>query len=257
MKLYDLGAGATLTLDNEGQHSKVDLYSDAGFEMLTHLWVKVAAERKLMYDATWLGRPIIQFPSDIIVMQELIWSIRPDVIVETGVAHGGSLILSASILELIGSGKVIGVDFEIRSHNRKAIEEHKLSSRISLIEGSSTDSMTFDAVRRAVEGSECVMVFLDSNHSYAHVLRELQLYGMLVTPGSYLVAHDGAQGWVWDIPRGKVAWKDDHPLRAIREFLATNPQYRVDPRGTRLGITSSPEGYLRRLTDAEINNGSS
>jgi cephalosporin hydroxylase len=147
---------------------------------------------------------------------------------------------------------VIGVEVEIRPQNRKAIEEHPLKSRIALIEGSSVDPQTFAAVTRAVDGAGCVMVFLDSNHSYAHVLQELKLYSQLVTPGSYLVAHDGAQAWVWDIPHGKKVWKDDHPLRAIHDFLATNADYRVDATCTRFGITSSPDGYLRRLTEAEM-----
>jgi len=255
MKNYEASAGATLTLDNQGKRSTVDLYSEIGFEMLSNLWIKVAAEQKQMYNTTWLGRPVIQFPSDVIMIQELIWKVRPDVIVETGVAHGGSLILSASIQELIGAGKVIGVDIEIRPHNRKAIEEHPLSPRITLIEGSSIDPKTVDAVRSAVDGAESVMVVLDSNHSYSHVLNELKCYGPLVTPGSYLVAHDGAQAWVWDIPRGKPEWKDDNPLRAIHEFVGSNPQFRIDPECTRFGITSSPDGYLRRLTKAEIDGG--
>jgi cephalosporin hydroxylase len=255
MKNYEARAGATLTLDNQGERSTVDLYSEGGFEMLSNLWIKVAAEQKQMYHTTWLGRPVIQFPSDVVMIQELIWKVRPDVIVETGVAHGGSLILSASILELIGAGKVIGVDIEIRPHNRTAIEEHPLSPRITLIEGSSIDPKTVDAVRAALDGAKSVMVVLDSNHSYAHVLNELKLYSPLVTPGSYLVAHDGAQAWVWDMPRGKPEWKDDHPLRAIYEFIESNPQFRIDQECTRFGITSSPDGYLRRLTQTEIQGG--
>jgi cephalosporin hydroxylase len=248
MKSYDAKAGATLTLDNQGQRSTVDLYSERGFEMLTNLWIKVAAEQKQMYSTTWLGRPIIQFPADIVLVQELIWKVRPDVIIETGVAHGGSLILSASILELLGAGKVIGVDVEIRPHNRTAIEQHPLHSRITLIEGSSTDAKTFESVQRAAHGAKAVMVILDSNHSYSHVLSELKLYSPLVNPGSYLIAHDGAQAWSWDIPRGQAEWKEDNPLRAIHDFLKTNRQFQIDPDCARLGITSSPDGYLRRVS---------
>ena len=246
MKNYTAQPGATLTLDNAGERTTVDLYSREGLDLLSNLWIKSAAEHRMMYEPTWLGRPVIQFPTDVVAVQELLWKVRPDVVVETGVAHGGSLVLSASILELIGSGKVVGVDVEIRSHNRVAIEAHPLAHRIELIEGSSIDEATMVAVRKAVAGAGTVVVFLDSNHSEAHVLRELELYGELVTPGSYLVAHDGAQAWVWDIPRGKAEWKEDHPLKAIHSFLAQHPEFTIDPFWTRYGITSSPDGWLKK-----------
>ena len=251
MKNYVARAGTKLTLECDGHITTLDLYSKEGLDMLSNLWIKVSAEHRLMYEPTWLGRPIIQFPTDIVMIQELLWKIRPDVVVETGVAHGGSLVLSASILELIGKGKVIGVDIEIRPPNRAAIEAHPLKHRIELIEGSSVATETVAKVRQAVSSAKSVLVFLDSNHTQAHVLKELELYAPLVTPGSYLVAHDGAQAWVWDIPRGKPEWKDDHPLNAIHEFLATHAEFQMDPHWTRLGITSSPEGYLRRLDSAE------
>ena len=130
MKNYTALPGSTLTLESNGERETVDLYSSEGLEMLTNLWVKAAAEHRVMYEPTWLGRNIIQFPSDVVAIQELLWKVRPDVVVETGVAHGGSLVLSASILELIGKGKVIGVDIEIRPHNRAAIEAHPLNKRI-------------------------------------------------------------------------------------------------------------------------------
>lgn len=258
MKNYTAQQGAKLTLDNNGSCTTLDLYSREGLDMLSNLWIKVAAEHRLMYEPTWLGRPIIQFPTDIVVMQELLWRVQPDVVIETGVAHGGSLVLSASILELIGKGKVIGVDIEIRPHNRAAIEAHPLKHRIELIEGSSIAAQTFAKVRQATAGAKTVVVFLDSNHTEAHVLNELELYASLVGPGSYLVAHDGAQGWVWDIPRAKPEWKNDHPLNAIHKFLAAHPEFQIDSHWTRFGITSSPDGFLRRLNDSEtseINKG--
>jgi cephalosporin hydroxylase len=200
----------------------------------------------MMYEPTWLGRPIIQFPNDVVAVQELLWQVRPDVVVETGIAHGGSAILSASILQLLGHGKVVAVDIDIRAHNRAAIEAHPLAHRIELIQGSSVDETTFAQVRAAVGDARTVVVFLDSNHSEAHVYRELELYGGLVTPGSYLVAHDGAQAWVGDIPRGKPEWAHDHPLSAIHRFVADHPEYSIDPHWTRLGITSSPDGWLKK-----------
>jgi cephalosporin hydroxylase len=251
MKNYDARPGSTLTLDNLGDRSTVDLYSREGLDMLSNLWIKVAAEHRVMYEPTWLGRPIIQFANDVVIIQELLWKLQPDVVIETGIAHGGSLILSASVLELIGKGKVIGVDIEIRPHNRTAIEAHPLKPRIQLIEGSSIAPETFAMVREAAVGAQTVVVILDSNHSYGHVLQEMELYGALVTEGSYMVAHDGAQAWVCEMPRGNPLWKDDNPLHAIHDFLKLHREFEIDPHWTRLGITSSPDGFLRRLTDAE------
>jgi cephalosporin hydroxylase len=248
MKNYNAGVGSTLTLDNNGILTTVDVYSREGLDFISNLWIKSAAQHRLMYEPTWLGRPVIQFPTDIVMIQELLWKIQPDVIVETGVAHGGSLILSASILELIGKGKVVGVDIEIRPHNRVAIEAHPLKNRIQLIEGSSIASETFDNVKKAIGDAKSVLVFLDSNHTEAHVLKELELYSTLVTPGSYIVAHDGSQAWVWDIPRGKTEWQFDHPLTAIHKFIGMHPEFTIDPHWTRLGITSSPDGFLLRST---------
>lgn len=255
MKNYTALPGSKLTLESDGQRATVDLYSREGLDMLSNLWIKAAAEHRLMYEPTWLGRPIIQFATDIVAIQEMLWKVRPDVVIETGIAYGGSLVLSASILELIGKGKVIGVDIDIRAPNRAAIEAHPLKKRIKLIEGSSIAPETLATVRKLTEGAETVLVMFDSNHTRAHVLQELNLYAPLVTPGSYMVAHDGAQDWVWDIPSGKRAWKDDGPLGAIHDFLATNKEFRIDPHYTRIGITSSPDGYLKRLTKAEMENG--
>ena len=247
MKNYIAKSGSKLTLDNMGELTTVDLYSVEGLDLLSNLWIKAAAEHRLMYEPTWLGRPIIQFPNDIVAIQELLWKLQPDVVIETGVAHGGSLILSASILELIGKGKVVGIDIEIRRHNREAIEAHPLIHRIELIEGSSISDETMVAVHQAIGDAKSVIVFLDSNHSESHVMRELELYSPLVSPGSYIVAHDGAQGWVWEIPHGKPGWKVDNPLGAIHKFLASHPEFIIDPSLTRFGITSSPDGWLKRI----------
>lgn len=246
MKNYWAPPGSKLTLDNGQEHFSVDLYSAEGLEMLSNLWIKVGAAHRQMYEPTWLGRPIIQFPSDVVAVQELLWQLKPDLVIETGVAHGGSLILSASILELIGRGRVVGIDIEVRPHNRAAIEAHPLAHRIELVEGSSVAPETVATVRQLAQGAETVVVCLDSNHSEGHVLQELELYAPLVTPGSYLVAHDGAQAWVSEIPGGKPEWKDDHPLGAIHKFVQTHPEFSIDPHWTRFGITSSPEGFLKK-----------
>lgn len=242
----DAPSGSKLTLEGGGKTTSVDLYSAEGFDLLNSLLLKVGAERKIMYEPTWLGRPIIQFANDVVAMQELIWTVKPDLVIETGVAHGGSLVLSASILQLIGKGRVIGVDIEIRPHNRKALDEHPLRHRIDLIEGSSIAPEIVAQVKEHTKGAKTVMVVLDSNHTAQHVRAEMDAYCSMVTSGSYLVAHDGSQAWVSDIPRGKPEWKNDHPLIAIDGFLKVNPDFAIDDHYTRLGVTSSPRGYLKR-----------
>jgi len=241
-----------LTFASRGKATTVDLYSPQGLDLVSRLWVKLSAQYKLMYEGSWMGIPIIQFPEDICMMQELIWKVRPDVIVECGIAHGGSLVFYASLLELLGKGHVIGVDVEIRQHNRVAITNHMMSHRIELIEGSSVSPEVIRQVKKKIQGAKTVLIVLDSNHSAEHVFRELALYSDMVTPGSYLVAMDGAQAWVWDIPRGKSSWKKDNPLIAIKKFLAKDDRFVMDEHYTRLKITSNPNGYLRRLNPEEV-----
>jgi cephalosporin hydroxylase len=241
------GPEASITLNGKDGSVKVPLYSSEGVALLNTLRLKQAAEFKTMYEPNWLGMKIVQLPEDIVAMQELLWRLRPDVVVECGVAHGGSLILYASILELAGKGTVVGVDIEIRPHNRAAIEAHPLAHRIELIEGSSIDSATAAEVRRHCPAGSKVMVVLDSNHSREHVAREITLYKDLVTVGSYLVVMDGAQALVSDIPRGKPEWADDNPLAAVRRFLADNDEFECDVTFERFGSTCVPEGFLKRL----------
>lgn len=206
---------------------------------------------KYSYNFSWLGRPIIQHPQDIVAIQELIWKIQPDLIIETGVAHGGSLILSASILELIGKeARVIGIDIDIREHNRNAIENHPMMRRIDLIEGSSVESSVLHRVRQLAESKKSILVFLDSNHSHAHVLKELELYSPLVTPGSYIVVFDTIaeflpEGAIVDRPWGK----GNSPYTAIQEFLSRADEFFIDRSiEDSLVITSAPGGFLRRIS---------
>ncbi len=241
-----------MTLTRGGTSRTVDMYSREGHELLASLWLKSAVHNRLNYEPSWLGIPIIQFAGDIVMMQEVLWKVRPDVIVECGVAHGGAAVLYASICELLGKGRVIGVDVEVRKYNRVAIESHPMSKRIEIIEGSSIDPSTADEVKRRTDGASTVMVVLDSNHSRDHVLQELELYHDIVTPGSYLVAMDGARGHVWDLPGGNEEWKDDGPLQAIRRFVDDHADFVIDPHYTRLQVTSSPEGFLRKLTAEEL-----
>lgn len=248
--MYDrtLAAGpdTRISIDSGATSRTFDLYSPEGARAIAALWVKIAAQFRIMYEPTWLGIPIIQVPTDIVAMQELLWRLRPDWIVECGVAHGGSAVLYASICEMLGKGKVLGIDVEIRKYNRAAVEAHPLSHRIELVEGSSVDTNVFDYARRRVAGASGVLVILDSNHSTQHVLKEMKLYQQLVTPGGYLVVMDGAQADVSDIPRGRPEWKTDHPVEAIERFLAANPEFEEDTHYTRMHITSCPHGFLRK-----------
>ena len=244
----------TVTWTKEGKDKKVKLYSEEGLDLVSKLWTKLFAQYKLTHIVPWMGIPIIQFPGDVLMMQELIWKVQPDVIIECGIAHGGSLVFYASLFELIGKGKVIGVDVDIRQHNRVAVESHPMFHRIEMIEASSTSPEVIKTLKEKIKDAKKVMVILDSDHSKAHVAKELELYNDLVTPGSYLVAMDGAQGIVWDMPNGKPEHKEDNPLPAIEEFMEGNNDFVIDPHYTRLWVTSSPKGYLRKLTPEEKNS---
>jgi cephalosporin hydroxylase len=229
----------------EGER-ELDIYSEEGFRALSQLWTRSNWQNRLSYEVTWLGIPIIQLPEDMVAMQELIWKVRPDVIVESGVAHGGALMLYASILELLGRGKVIGLDVEIRKYNRLAIEAHPLSSRIQLIESDSLSDEALKAVRSAITPGDRVLVALDSNHTREHVRGELERYAPLVTPNSYLVVFDAVMALVADAPAAGEGWDRDNPLEAVREFLADNGDFEVDRSFERLAVTYCPGGFLRR-----------
>jgi cephalosporin hydroxylase len=225
---------------------EVDIYSEDGFRVLSELWTRSNWQNRLSYEVTWLGIPIIQLPEDIVVMQELLWKVRPDVIVESGVAHGGALVLYASIMELLGRGRVIGLDIEIRKYNRLAIEAHPLSHRIELIEGDSLADATVAAVRSRIKTGDRVMVALDSNHTREHVRAELERYAPLVTPNSYLVVFDAVMALVADAPGAGEGWAEDNPLEAVRDFLDGNDDFEVDRSYERLAVTYCQGGFLRR-----------
>ncbi len=208
-----------------------------------------SALNRYLYNFTWLGRPILQYPQDIYIMQELIWMLKPDIVIETGVAHGGSLILSASILELIGGkGRVIGIDIDIRSHNRKEIERHRMAKRITMVQGSSIDPQTVKKVKALIRGKKRVLVFLDSNHTHDHVLQELELYSPFVNKGSYIVAFDGLVEYM---PKGSNnrSWdKGNNPLTAAKTFLKNHKNFAVDKEiEDKILITVAPSGFLKRI----------
>jgi cephalosporin hydroxylase len=199
---------------------------------------------------SWMGVPIIQLPADVMASQEVIWATKPDVIVETGVARGGSVLFMASMLELVGKGKVIGVDIDIRAHNRDSIERHPMAKRVMLIEGGSTDEAVVAKVRDTISNGASVMVILDSDHSRDHVLSELRSYGPLVTPGCYLVVADTTLGHLdtdqTPRNRSKVWVKGDEPLSALTTYLAETDRFEVDPViNGKLVLSSSLGGYLR------------
>ncbi len=202
--------------------SRIELGSKEAFSILKKLWLKAGWDTKYVYSFTWLGRPIIQLPDDMIRIQEVIYQIKPTLIIETGIAHGGSLIFYASLLKMLGKGRVVGVDIEIREHNKKAIKDHVMSSMITLIEGSSIDNTTVRRVEQEINQDDIVLVILDSNHSKDHVLHELRLYSKFVSNSSYIVATDGIMQEVVGGPRTKDDWIWNNPQQAVKEFLEEN-----------------------------------
>lgn len=236
--------------DAERRRNSIALGADeAVFRRATEALL-AADKYKYAYLWTWMGVPIIQTPADVMAMQEAIWRARPEVIVETGVARGGSAIFSASMLELLGRGKIIGVDIDVRAHNRDSIESHPMARRITLIEGSSTAKDTVDRVRAEIPSGAPVMVVLDSDHSRLHVLEELRLYGPLVTEGQYLIVADTLLGYLKpeDTPRDRshVWYPGDEPLAAVEDYLKETDRFERDEElNGKLILASSPGGYLK------------
>jgi cephalosporin hydroxylase len=243
----------TLRHDESGKPALVDLYSKEAFEILSRHWLRVGWNQKYVYTFSWLGRPVIQLPEDMVRAQEVIYRIKPDVIIETGVAHGGSLIFYASLCKLLGKGKVVGVDIEIRPHNRRAIEAHELFPYITLIEGDSTSPQTVSQVKSHVKSGQTALVFLDSNHTKDHVRKELNAYHGFVSPQSYIVATDGIMRDLHDVPRGTADWKWNHPASAAEEFLREHedfvleqPAWVFNESELTSNVTHWPAAWLRR-----------
>ena len=209
---------------------------------------EVSNKNKYSYNFSWMGRPIIQYPQDMIMMQELIWDIKPDLIIETGIAHGGSLIFYASLMELIGKGEVLGIDIDIREHNKIEIEAHPMAKRINMILGSALDTSVLEKVSEFAKGKKTIMVCLDSNHTHDHVLEELNLYSNFTTIGSYCVVFDTI---VEDLPKGMYdrPWDvGNNPKTAVFEFLKTNDNFVIDKNiDNKLLISVAPDGYLKRI----------
>jgi len=235
------------------QQKKMNVEGMGRNEQLRRLslqWLEESSRFKYSYNFTWLGRPIIQYPQDILAMQEIIWSYKPELILETGIAHGGSLILHASLLELCGAGTVLGIDNDIRAHNRAAIEAHPLARRIAMIQGSSVAPEVVAQVYAQALGKR-VLVILDSNHSHAHVAQELQCYSPLIKRGGHLIVFDTI---IEDLPNELFAdrpWgKGNNPKTAVWEFLRTNDRFIVDKElEGKLLLSTAPDGYLKCIRD--------
>ena len=229
---------------------------DEKIRRITNDWMNAVNKKKYSYHFEWMGRPIIQYPQDILAMQEVIWRVRPDLIIETGVAHGGSLVFYASLMELLEAadlsrgGRVLGIDIDIREHNRKAIESHPMFRRIELIEGSSVDPDVVSTVSSKIADAETVIVVLDSNHTHRHVLKELELYEGFVSVGSYLVVFDTViEELEQDMFKDRPWGVGDNPMTAVEEFLKNNDNFEIDSEiHNKLLITVAPNGYLKRRT---------
>lgn len=222
--------------------------SDEKVQGLARDFFNESARHKYSYHFSWMGRPIIQLPQDMIAMQELVWRIQPDLIIECGIAHGGSIIYYASLLQLLGHGEVLGIDVDIRPHNRKAIEEHPMAHRITMFEGSSIAPEMVAKVRQLAEGKK-VIVVLDSNHTHDHVLEELRAYAPLVSVDSYCVVMDTV---VEDMPADFFPdrpWgHGDNPKTAVWQYLKENSDFAIDRQvQDKLLLTVAPDGYLRRV----------
>ena len=241
------------------------LGKDRDMQDLSRIWLRDTLKHRYSYNFSWLGRPIIQYPQDMVAMQELIWSIKPDLIIETGIAHGGSLILSASMMaqldmcEAIEAGvsfnpkessrKVLGIDIDIRAHNRAAIEAHPMASRIQMIQGSSIAPEIIEQVKQVASGYSRILVYLDSNHTHEHVLAEMEAYAPLTSVGSYCVVFDTI---VEDLPAEMFPdrpWgPGDNPKTAVWEYLKSHPEFQIDRNiQDKLLISVAPDGYLKRV----------
>lgn len=231
------------------------LGNDLEFQAQSRNWLEQSMRRQYVYNFSWLGRPIIQNPIDMIAMQELIWTVQPDLIIETGIAHGGSIIYSASLLELNAAcggnpdAKVIGIDIDIRAHNKEAILQHPMAKRIQMLEGSSVSEEIVQQVHAIAKDKQRVMVFLDSNHTHEHVLAELQAYAPLVSKGSYCVVFDT---FVEDVPADVFdnrPWQPGNsPKTAVHEYLKSHQEFVIDKAmDNKLQITVAPDGFLKRI----------
>jgi cephalosporin hydroxylase len=248
-------AARTLTTIDQGAEQTSGLYTKAAFEAISRQWVRVGWSLRYYHNFSWFGHPILQLPEDLLRIEEVLYRVRPDLIVETGVFHGGSLLFYATLCEALGKGRVIGIDQQISAGLRESIERHILARRISLIEGDSASAEVVGRVAASIRPGESVLVMLDSCHTRKHVEQELEYYSKLVTPGSYIVAADGIMHDLADVPGGEPEWVSDNPRTAAAEFAASHPEF-VEEQPPWLfhegelteNVTYWPGGWLRRIT---------
>jgi cephalosporin hydroxylase len=253
MKLTIDTESRVLTAEDSSGAREWPLYGREAFELVSREWVRIGWAVDYYFTMTWFGRPILQLPEDLVRLQEVVVSLRPDVIIETGVYSGGSLLFHATLCEALGKGRVVGIDKHIPEDTRLALTNHRLAHRIHMIEGDSIAPSTVDSVHKLVRSGESVLVILDSHHSKEHVAGELRTYAPLVTPGSYIVAADGIMRDLTDVPGGQTEWSHDNPAAAALEFAAAHPEFELRQpawpfnRSTlQRNITYWPDGWLRR-----------
>lgn len=253
MRLTIDTAAAVVEVEENGARRQLPLASAEAFELVSEAWLRAGWDVKHVYSFTWLGQPIIQLPEDMVRLQELIYRVKPDVIVECGVAHGGTLVFCASLCRVMGKGRVIGIDVDLRPHNRSAIEAHPLSELITLIEGDSKSPQVVELVQARIRPRDTVMVFLDSDHHKTHVLAELSAYAPLVTPGSFIIVMDGIMGRLVGAPRSEPDWADNNPRQAALEWLAqarnfelVEPPFAFNEGLVRARVTYWPDAFLRK-----------
>jgi cephalosporin hydroxylase len=250
----DFENGSVTVEDSASARRTLPLANPEAFAAVAAAYLRCGWDAKYVYSFSWLGRPIIQLPDDAFRMQELVYALKPDVIVETGVAHGGSAVFYASLCKLMGHGRVICVEVDLRAHNRAALDAHPLRPLISLIDGSSVDPAVVAKVRAAIAPDETVLVLLDSKHTLEHVLEELRAYAPLVTKGSYIVAMDGIMQHLPGAPRSAPDWATNNPAAAAREFAAANADFELtepsppfNEGSVRSRVTYCPDAFLKRI----------
>jgi cephalosporin hydroxylase len=252
--VLDTTSSTITSVDESGEISQTDIYSQDGFKLLSEIWLKQQWNQMHWKSFSWFGFEIWQFPEDLLRLQEVMVTLKPDVIVETGVNRGGSAIYFATICRLLGKGRVISIDIHIPVEVRHSIEQSSYADLITLIEGDSTSPDVVNQVHSLVGSEEKVFVFLDSDHSKAHVLRELSFYSEMVTPGSYIVATDGVMESLTDTPFGQMGWGEDNPAAAAREFVASHPEFVIKRPAALFGeeyvikeLTYWPDAWLFRI----------
>jgi cephalosporin hydroxylase len=245
-----------VSFDEKGKEKLTPIYSQEGFKLLSSVWLKQEWNQLHWQSFSWFGFQIWQFPDDLLRLQEVIVALKPDVIVETGVSQGGSSIFFATLCRLIGNGQVISIDITIPPALRERVEQSPFADLITLIEGDSASHVVLEQIRHLVGSNKTVFVFLDSDHSKDHVLRELNAYAGLVTSGSYIVAADGVMQSLTDTPYGDAKWAEDNPAAAAREFAASHPEFVIKRPEAIFGeeyvveeLTYWPDAWLYRLTE--------